>query len=228
MKIKNIVIITILLFISIQLYSQKSSLQFGFGMHQDVHFGSNHVIDSILIGPNSIKDDYRPIGIISYQKRFKDKFEIEIGLSYSMTYHSYIVGLYNPVFNSFIKKVGISRAHTFIIPININIPLTNKLYVKAGLAASLGILDSNNQVTFDNSPTLDNIYNSMQNIYNSNSINYGFGFGYKVRRFDIVFFRKVSFGKVTKPINVNNKEYEIFGKFYSNTISLFYNFILKK
>ena len=202
-------------------------MQIGFGMHQDVHFGLNRVIDSILIGPNSITDDFRPIGMISYQKRFNDKLEIEIGFSYSNTYYSYIVGIYNPAFNSFTKKVGVRRAHTFTFPVNINIALTNKLYVKAGLSASFGILGSSNPIYFNNTPAINDIYNSMQNIFRPNSINYGFGGGYKIMGFDIVYFRKVSIGKVTNAINVNNKEYEIFGKFYSNTISLFYNFILK-
>ena len=227
MKKTNIVISAILIFASIQLYSQNASLQIGFGMHQDVHFGLNRVIDSILIGPNSITDDFRPIGMISYQKRFNDKLEIEIGFSYSNTYYSYIVGIYNPAFNSFTKKVGVRRAHTFTFPVNINIALTTKLYVKAGLSASFGILGSSNPIYFNNTPAINDIYNSMQNIFRPNSINYGFGGGYKIRGFDIVYFRKVSIGKVTNAINVNNKEYEIFGKFYSNTISLFYNFILK-
>lgn len=227
MKKLNIVISTILFFASIQIYGQNASLQIGFGMHQDVHYGLNQFVDSILIGPYSINDDYRPIGMISYQKRFKDKFEIEIGVSYSNTYYSYIVGIYNPTFNSFTKKVGVRRAYTFTFPVNINISLTNRLYVKAGLSASLGILGSNNPIYFNNTPEINDIYNSMQNIFKPNSINYGFGGGYKIRRFDIVYFRKVSIGKVTKTINVNNREYEIFDKFYSNTISLFYNFILK-
>lgn len=64
-------------------------------------------------------------------------------------------------------------------------------------------------------------------IFLPNSVNYGYGGGYKIWRFDMVYFRKVSFGKMTKAINVNNKEYEIFGRFYSNTISLFYNIKLK-
>jgi hypothetical protein len=227
MKKINIVIATILFFTSFQLHSQNASLQIGFGMHQDVHFGSNHVIDSILIGPNSIKDGYRPIGMITYQKRFKEKFEIEIGFSYSKTYYSYIVGIYNPTFNSFTEKVGVRSSHTLTFPLNINIALTNKLYVKAGLSVSLGILGSSNPIYFNKTPEINDIYNSMQNIFKPNSINYGFGGGYKIWRFDIVYFRKVSIGKVTNTINVNNKEYEIFGKFYSNTISLFYNFILK-
>lgn len=227
MKKINIVISTILFFTSIQIYSQNASLQIGFGMHQDVHFGVNHIIDSILIGPYSIKDGYRPIGMISYQKRLNDRFEIELGFSYSNTYHSYIVGIYNPTFQSFTEKVGVRRAYTFTFPVNINILLTNKLYVKAGLSASLGILSSNNPINFNDTPEINDIYNSMQNIFKPNSINYCFGGGYKIRRFDIVYFRKAPIGKVTKTINVNNKEYEIFGKFYSNTISLFYNFILK-
>ena len=227
MKKINIIISTILLFTSIQIYSQNASLQIGFGMHQDVHFGSNQVIDSILIGPYSIKDGYRPIGMISYQKRFKDKFEIEVGFSYSNTYYSYVVGIYNQTFNSFTEKVGVRTAHTLTFPININITLTNKFYVKAGLSASLGILGSSNPLYFNDTPEINDIYNSMQNIFKPNSVNYGFGGGYKIGRFDIVYFRKVSIGIMTKAIIVNNKEYEIFRKFYSNTISLIYNFLLK-
>lgn len=223
----NIVIITTLFLASVQLYSQNSSIQVGFGMHQDVHLGSTIILDSILIEPYSIKDEFRPIGTVSYQKKFKDKFEIEIGLSYSKIYNSYIVGLYNTYFNSFTRKVGVRVAYTFTLPLNLNIELTKRLYIKAGLSASLGILKSSNPVYFDKTPEINDIYNSMQNIFKPNSINYGFGGGYKIWRFDIVYFRKVSIGKMTKPIKVNKKEYEIFGKFYSNTISLFYNFTLK-
>ncbi len=224
---KQIIIGIFLFLISNQLHSQNTSLQIGFGMHQDIHFGSNHVIDSILIGPYSIKDGYRPIGVISYQKRFKDKFEIEVGFNYSKTYYSYIVGIYNPTFNSFTRKVGVRAAYTLTFPININIALTKKLYAKAGLSATIGILGSSNPIYFKNTPEINDIYNSMQNIFKPNSVNYGFGGGYKIYRFDIVYFRKVSIGKITKAINVNNKEYEVFGKFYSNTVSLLYNFKLK-
>jgi hypothetical protein len=227
MKNLNIVISIILFMVSIQIYSQNNSLQIGFGMHQDLHFGVNQFIDSILIGPNSIKDDYRPIAMISYQKRFKDKFEIEVGINYSNTYYSYIVGIYNPTFKSYTRKVGVRTSHTFTFPVNINISLTNKLYVKAGLSASLGILGSNSPIYFNNTPEINDVYNSMQNIFKPNSINYGYGGGYKIRRFDIVYFRKVAISKVTEAIKVNNREYEIFGKFYSNTVSLFYNFRLK-
>ena len=216
-----------LFMISIRLHSQNTYLQIGFGMHEDVHFGSNYVIDSIFIGPYSIKDDYRPIGMISYQKKVKDKIEIEVGFSYSKTYYSYIVGSYNPSFNSFTRKVGVRAAHTLTFPININIAITKKLYVKAGLSATIGILGSSNPIYFNDTPEINDIYNSMQNIFTPNSVNYGFGGGYKIYRFDIVYCRKVSIGKVTKAIIVNNKEYEIFGKFYSNTISLLYSFKLK-
>jgi hypothetical protein len=224
---KQIIIGIFFFLISIQLHSQNTSLQIGFGMHQDVHFGSNHVIDSIFIGPYSIKDDYRPIGMISYQKKFKEKIEIEVGFSYSKTYYSYIVGIFNPTFNSFTRKVGVRTAHTLTFPININIALTKKLYVKAGLSATIGILGSSNPIYFNDTPEINDIYNSMQNIFKPNSVNYGFGGGYKIYRFDIVYFRKSAISKVTKAIIVNNKEYEIFGKFYSNTISLFYTFKLK-
>ena len=118
---KQIIIGIFLFLLSIQVHSQNTSLQIGFGMHQDVHFGSNHVIDSILIGPYSIKDGYRPIGMISYQKKFNDKIEIEVGFTYSKTYYDYIVGIYNPTFKSFTSKVGVRTAHTLNFPININI-----------------------------------------------------------------------------------------------------------
>jgi len=224
---KQIIIGIFLFLLSIQVHSQNTSLQIGFGMHQDVHFGSNHVIDSILIGPYSIKDGYRPIGMISYQKKFNDKIEIEVGFTYSKTYYDYIVGIYNPTFKSFTSKVGVRTAHTLNFPININIAITKKLYVKAGLSASIGILGSSNSIYFNDTPEINDIYNSMQSIFKPNSVNYGFGGGYKIYRFDIVYFRKAPIGKVTKTIIVNNKVYEIFGKFYSNTISLFYTFKLK-
>ena len=224
---KQIIIGIFFFLLSIQLHSQNTSLRIGFGMHQDIHYGINHVIDSILIGPYSIKDGYRPIGMISYQKRFNNKIEIEVGFSYSKTYHSYIVGSYNPTFNSFTRKVGVRAAYTLTFPININIALTKKLYAKAGLSATIGILGSSNPIYFKNTPEINDIYNSMQNIFKPNFVNYGFGGGYKIYRFDIVYFRKVAFGIITKPIIVNNKEYEIFGKFYSNTISLLYTFKLK-
>ncbi|MCF6240970.1 MAG: hypothetical protein L3J74_06440 [Bacteroidales bacterium] len=227
MKNTNIVIIIILFLTPVQLYSQKSFIQIGFGMHQDIHMGATLILDTILIEPYSIKDEYRPTGMISYQKRFKDKFEIEIGFGYSITYYGYIVGLYNSVFNSFTKKIGTRAAHTFTFPINVNISLTKRLYVKTGISATLGILKPSKPIYFNDTPEINGIYNSMQNIFKPNSINYGFGLGYKIWRFDIVYFRKNTIGKVTKPININNKDYEVFGRFYSNTFSIFYNFMLK-
>ena len=227
MKKINIVIVLSLFFASAQLHSQNSSLQIGFGMQQNVHLGSTIILDSILIKPYKVKDDFRPVGIIWYQKRFKDKFEIEIGFSYSKTYNSYIVGLYDTYFHFFTRKVGVRVSHAFTFPLNINVALTNNLYAKVGISATLGILNPYNPIYFDDTPVIDNIYNSMQNIFKPNSVNYSFGGGYKIWRFDIVYFRKIAINKVTKPINVNNKDYEIFGKFYSNTISVFYNFILK-
>ena len=53
---KQIIIGIFFFLISNQLHSQNSSLRIGFGMHQDIHYGINHVIDSILIEPYSIKD----------------------------------------------------------------------------------------------------------------------------------------------------------------------------
>lgn len=227
MKEIKIIFVTVFFLVSIQLHSQNSSIQIGFGMNQNIHLGADVILDSILIKPYSIQDEYRPIGIISFQKRVNDKFEIEIGFSYSKTYNSYIVGIYNTTFSSFTKKVGIRAAHTFTFPININISFTKRLYVKAGISASLGVLESSNPVYFDNTPAIKDIYNSMQNIFKPHSINYGFGSAYKIWRFDIVYFRKIAISKMTKPISIKNKEYEIFGKFYSNTISVYYNFMLK-
>ena len=103
--------------------------------------------------------------------------------------------------------------------------MTKKLYVKAGLSVSLGVLGSSNPVYFNNTPEINDIYNSMQNIFKPNSINYGFGCGYKIWKFDLVYFRKVAMNKVAKPINVNNADYKIFDRFSSNSISLFYNIV---
>jgi hypothetical protein len=175
--------------------------------------------------PHSLIDEFRPIGAISFQKRINNKFEIETGINYSKTYFSYLVGIYDPTFNSFTKKVGGRVANTFTFPININIALTNKLYVKAGLSVSLGVLGSSNPIYFNNTPEINDIYNSMQNIFKPNSINYGFGCGYKIWKFDLVYFRKVAMNKVAKPINVNNADYKIFDRFSSNSISLFYNIV---
>jgi hypothetical protein len=228
-KMKNIFILIFALnfFFTFQIHSQNANFQAGFGMHQDIHMGLDHFIDSIMIGPNAIIDEFRPFGTISYQKRFKNKFEIEIGLSYSKTYFSYIVSIYNSTFNSYTRKVGVRVANNFNFPVNINVALTDKLYAKAGFSASFGIMGPKHQLHFINTPEINEIYNSMQDIFKRHSINYGFGGGYKIWRFDLVYFRRVSLGKMTKAIDVNNKKYEIFGKFYSNTVSLFYNFTQK-
>ena len=227
MKKTKLLSVAILFVISFQLHSQNTSLQIGFGMHQDVHLGHTITIDSILIEPYSIKDEFRPIGMIAFQKRFKENIQFEVGLSYSITYYGYIVSIYNPVFNSFPKKIGVRRSHTFTFPLNINVALTNKLYAKAGISVTLGILDPYQPIYFDNTPAINDIYNDMQNIFKPNSFNGGFGIGYEIWRFDIVYFKKIALTKMTKSISINNKQYEVFGSFYSNTFTVFYNFKLK-
>jgi hypothetical protein len=197
-------------------------------MHQDIFSGYTHIIDSFLIKPYTPIDEFRLMSAITYQKKFKNKFEIEVGVSYSKTYYSYILGLYDSTFNDFTKTVGVSMAHTFTFPINVNFAVTESLYVKAGVSASIGILQKNPPIYFYNSPKIFNdLYNSMHNISKPNSINYGYGVGYKIWRFDMVYFRKVTISKIAKPININNIDYIVYDKKYSNTISIFYNIKLK-
>ncbi len=68
----------------------------------------------------------------------------------------------------------------------------------------------------------------MQNIPKPSSLNYGYGIGYKIWRFDLVYFRKITLSKVARPVTINNVAYIVYDKKYSNIISVFYNFKLKQ
>lgn len=224
MRMKILAVIIITVFLQIQLFSQKSSLQIGFGMHQDMYSGYSHVVDSFLIRP-IYPDELRPMGTILYQRKFTDK--IEIGLSYSKTYYSYAVGLFKPELNDYVEKIGFRIVNVFNVPVNVNFTLMRNLYLKGGVSVNLGILNSYKPMSFDKIPEIDDIYNSMQTIIKPHSLNYGFGIGYKIRRFDIVFYRKHSFGRFANPIKVNDKYYRVFDKFFSNSLSLFYSMKVK-
>ena len=227
MKNTNIVAIIFLLFISFQLHGQKSSLRIGFGMSENVHFGFTHVIDSILISPHPGADGFRPMFIVSYNKRIKDRLEMEFGIGFSKIYHSYIAGLYNPTFG-YTKKVGGNTVSTFTFPININVRLLKGFYAKAGLSAALGISSKSEDTYFNDTPGVNDVYNSMPDIFKPHSFGYGFGCGYKIGRFDFVFYRRTSITKMTYPLNVNGEEYDMYGDFHTNSLFVTYSIFFKE
>lgn len=137
MRMKILAVIIITVFLQIQLFSQKSSLQIGFGMHQDMYSGYSHVVDSFLIRP-IYPDELRPMGTILYQRKFTDKIEIETGLNYFRTYYSYAVGLFKPELNDYVEKIGFRIVNVFNVPVNVNFTLMRNLYLKGGCVSKFG------------------------------------------------------------------------------------------
>lgn len=228
MKNTTTAIIVFYFLLSFQLYGQKNRLQIGFGMNQNIHTGATYEIDSILIESGSTKDDLRPMVYASFHTTINHILELDFGIGCSNIYHDYVVGLYNQSFNSYTRKVGFKRVTTLTFPINMNFNLPKRFYIKAGFSGSLGFSNNSDSSYFHDTPEINDIYNSMQNIYKPHWFGYGFGCGYKIGRFDINFYRTNSISKLTEPISINEKEYDMHGKFHINSLSISYSILFAK
>jgi hypothetical protein len=165
--------------------------------------------------------------MVTYNRKFGDRFELEAGLGISNIHHSYVVGLYNPTFNEYTRKVGGKRVTTLTLPFNVNFRILGGFYLKAGLSASLGFSSDSEATYFEDTPEINDTYNSMQDIFNSHSFGYGIGCGYRIGRFDLMYYRRTSLTDMTSPINVNGKEYQVFGDFHTNTFLVTYSIFFK-
>jgi hypothetical protein len=215
-------ILTIILIIALnQLYGQEGFLQIGFGMNQNVHTGRTFDLDSIQLGPNSKRDELRPVLTITYLRKINDRFEIEFGINYSNIYHSYFVSSYNQSIGGYVKKVGVKRVTALAFPLNVNFRIVKAFCVKLGLSASFGIPGKSDNRYFNDVPEINEIYNSMQDIFNPHSFGYGIGCGYRISNFDISYYRRTTITNVAKPITIGETEFDVFGDIYSNSISVF-------
>ena len=217
---KNFVFLILITLCAISANAQHS-LQVGFGMHLDEFSTNAYVIDSLLIRGDNTGDGPRPSFVIYYNYLLRKKLNAEIGLRIYNTYYSYFVGQKYPPFG-YVEKVGVVRFFTVNIPVNLEYQIHKFFYVKGGFSTSLGKLNKQDDMYFDDTPGVDETYNALKHTFKSGFINYGIGAGFLFSHFDISYYFASSLSAVSNPIKLHEKQYKIYNKLYTHHIELTY------
>ena len=132
------------------------------------------------------------------------------------------MSFYKQSIDGYVRKVGVKRITTLTFPLNANFRFFKGFYAKLGLSASLGIAAKDDIRYFNDTPEINELYNSMQDIFKPHSLGFGLGCSYRIGKFDITYYRRTTISDIAHPVMISDSGYNVFGRLYSNSLSVIY------
>ncbi len=204
------------------------SLQVGFGMHVDQFTTTGYIVeDSLLVLGDYSLDDARPTFLVLYNYPLLKRMNIEAGLKFYTTYNTYYAGLYDATFG-FIKKGGLVTSNTFNIPVNLEYHIQKFFYLKGGISTSFCHLHKEDDIYFNDTPGVNEIYNKTKYIFKPVFLNYGLGAGIKIWKIDFSYYFSRSMTKISDPLEYEGNSYSLFQTIATHHLELTYHFDLKE
>jgi hypothetical protein len=208
----------------------KYSYQAGVGIYQQVFYANYYVIgDTLTMDFNGRTSDIRLGSVFLVNRIIKKNFNLETGFRTYDIYYWYRVGTTPKPSGFYIEKLGYVRAMGVDIPLNAELTLLRRFYVKAGLSLSLFHLQKNPDESFSDTPQLNEPYNNLKHTFKPVLFNYGFGAGVIIGRFDLGTYLIASKTKVNNRFKINGKPYGyLYNTVFTTNISLTYHFKLSR
>lgn len=227
------ILISIVIAVTIcqSLLAQSSELQIGLGYQNINYFGTAYSNDSVMIGgsPLSYPD---PFFTLSYQRSLKKRLFIQAGLRLMRSFYGYKTGYYFPALDMYIERVNHANMWNVVIPLDLKLYLTKKVFVKAGMPLTVNFKkNGSNDLSYDeweDKQYLYSIYNQLHNSYQRYILNYGLGGGVDLWKICIEVYLQNSLSAVSQPIQFGRDSYNPYNRITTAYLSLAYRFDVRK